>query len=142
MNNKTLLYAAGLGGLLAAIGSSIPIVSFLNCLFCAWLWIGGGLAVRLYNSRESTSVEAGQGALIGAAAGLVAAVITVALSLVFNMLGFTAQAAIDPQLAEDYLGGLAITGLITALGFVFYLIIFPIFGALGGVIGASIFKKK
>ena len=141
MNSKSLWYAAGIAGVAAGFASGIPIISFLNCLFCAWIWVGGAASVWLYNRREGKSLDGGKGALLGALTGLIAAVIAVGLGFAFNAMGIGAQAAFDPELMEDYLGGLAITGLLSAIGLVFNLVIFPIFGAIGGLIGVSIFTK-
>ncbi|MGH2583270.1 MAG: hypothetical protein ACRDFQ_10310 [Anaerolineales bacterium] len=142
MNSKSLWYAAGIAGVAVGFASGIPIISALNCLFCAWLWVGGAAGVWLYNKREGKSLDGGQGALLGALTGLIAAVVAVGLGFAFNAMGMGAQSAFDPEMMEDYLGGLAVTGLLAGIGLLFNLIVFPIFGALGGLIGASLFKQK
>ncbi len=141
MNNKTLLYAAGVAGVVTGLLSGIPILSLLNCLFCAWLWIGGAASVWLYNSREGGYVTPGNGALLGAATGLVAAVIGAVLATVFGGLSAVALSQLDPEMQQyipDFAGSLLTGAFSLAFSFVFY----AIFGALGGLIGASIFKKK
>ena len=80
MNNK--LKAALLGGLIVGVVSGlislIPIIKMCCCLFA----IGGGVvAGLLYIKGSPTRVSVGDGAMVGALAGLVGAVIYLIICL-------------------------------------------------------------
>lgn len=141
MNNKTLLYAAGVAGVVTGLLSGIPIISLLNCLFCGWLWVGGAASVYLYNGREGGSLTPTNGALVGAATGVVAALVGTLLASVFGGLSMAALSQLDPEM-QQYIPDIATSLLSGAFSLVFNFICYAIFGALGGLIGASIFKKK
>jgi hypothetical protein len=145
LNTSTLLYAAGIAGGAAGLLSSIPLVNFVNCLLCGWLWIGGIAAVYLYNNRESVSLPAAQGALVGGVAGIIASLVGAVLGLLLGGFGVAATSLSDPEIAQylDQFGGAdAVAGFATTFGLLCGLILYGGFGALGGVIGASLFKKK
>jgi len=141
MNNKTLLYAAGIAGVVTGLLSAIPIISWLNCIFCGWLWVGGAASVYLYNGRAGGSLTTTNGALVGAATGLVAALVSALLSTVFGGLSAVALSQLDPEM-QQYIPDIATSLLTGAFSLAFSFIFYAIFGALGGLIGASIFKKK
>jgi hypothetical protein len=129
------------GGVVSGILSSIPLVSAVNCFFCAWMLLGAALAVKLAQDKAKT-IEMGEAALIGALAGAVCAGITWSISAVLNLIvgGATlVPAGMEGQMPEVLTGG---GGLVVglALGCVFSFIIYPLFGALGGLLGGLIFK--
>jgi len=145
LNTSSVLFAAGIGGLIAGVGSSAPVLNLLNCLLCGWFWIGGAAAVRLYNGRETQNLDAGQGALVGALAGLVAGIVAGVLAAVLGGAGFSAASINDPQFSQylDQVGGAEVFTAIVAGSALICTMVFSVgFGALGGLIGASIFKKK
>jgi hypothetical protein len=145
LNTSSLFYAAGIAGLVAGFGSAAPLLSLLNCLLCGWFWLGGAGAVWLYNKREPQNLDAGRGALVGAAAGLVAAIVVAVLSIALSGMGFAAASFDDPQIRPylDQFGGEAAVAAFVGAGALVCTTIFSVgFGALGGLIGASIFKKK
>ena len=144
MNGKNLFLAGLIGGVVIAALSNIPYIRVANCLFCMWVWVGGIFAAWLYK-RFDGKLTPGQGAGVGALAGIIAGLI----GLVISLFGFaSAQAALsaasqylDPELIGGFdlaslAGPLAVAG-----GFV-SLILFTIFGTLGGLIGGAIFKSK
>jgi hypothetical protein len=145
LNTSNLLYAAGIAGGAAGLLSVVPVVDLVNCLLCGWLWIGGIAAVYLYNNRESGSVDMGGGALVGASAGVVAAIVASVLGLALGSFGFAAQSINDPQIQQylDQFGGEAgLLAAATGFGLICSLVLYAGFGAVGGLIGASVFKKK
>jgi hypothetical protein len=145
LNSTSVLFAAGVAGGAAGLLSSIPLVNLLNCLLCGWLWIGGIAAVYLYNNRESVSLPNAQGALVGAAAGIVAAVVGAVLGLLLGGFGLAATSLSDPEIAQyldQYGGADAVAGIATSFGLVCSVVLYGGFGALGGLIGSAIFKKK
>ncbi len=71
MNNK--LKPALIGGVVLGILSVIPFVSAVNLCCCLWAILGGMLATYLYVKNSPTPVDAGDGAVLGALAGVVGA---------------------------------------------------------------------
>jgi hypothetical protein len=142
MNNRSLFIAAGIAGAATAVISSLPLVNLLNCLFCGWLWVGGAAGVWLYQRDAKTTVTSAQGAGIGALTGLVGAVLGAVIGLLFSGLGLGLMTIADAQASRDLFDTLLGAGILQGLGLVFSIVLYPAFGALGGVIGASIFKSS
>lgn len=150
--------AALLGGLVAGVLSGLPGISAGNCCFCLWVVLGGVIAAYLY-TKEVPLLRSGEAAFVGMMSGVVAAVIATIISIPLRllmsrfMMGFQREFMekmleqnqdFPPQLREFMLGmfspGFAI-GMIL-VGFVMSLVFFSIFGALGGMLGNAMFKKK
>lgn len=143
MNEKTK--AAAIGGVIIGILSVIPFVSTCCCLWA----IGGGLfAGYLYYSKLPHAVTAGDGAMLGAQAGgigaLIYAVISVPLSLIFG------AARMQQALHQMQSQGVKIPAAVFALGAVgltlvsvlMMIVILVIFAMLGGLLSVSLFGKK
>lgn len=150
--------AALLGGLVAGLLSGIPFISAGNLCCCLWVIVGGVIAVYLY-SKQVAVLMSGTAALLGLQSGMVAAVVSTIISipvrLIFSrMMGSVQREMIEkileqnpdfpPQLRDFMLQIFSpefAIGMII-IGFVISLIIFSLFGALGGLIGNAMFKKK
>lgn len=149
MNTRALLISALVGGLLIGVLSSIPIVSVVNCLLCGWVWLGGIFAVWMYKRNNAgITPDTGAGAITGALAGLVGALVSSVLSALLTAVGVGAS-ALTPEMMqqmEDAMGEVpAILTSGTAMllvGVLMTVILYPIFGAIGGLIGAAIFKGR
>lgn len=149
------------GGAVLGVLSAVPIINFVNCACCAWVIFGGALASYLYLKNYPPTLQPptyGDGAIIGVLAGIVGAVIDTIISLPLHfltqgMIGDSwreqiEEALSDPeipegvrQLIESLLaGGLGLGAVLLEL--VFSLVIFAIFGAIGGIIGIAMFQKK
>jgi len=148
-----------LSGLGAAVLTAIPIVGFGCCL---WLLGAGALAVWLYQRRvPGALVTPGVGMRIGAAAGAVGYVATTiwsVLSFAANSQEFRSamQAQIDKSMAANpdpraqeimrqFVGNLNTPqGLATffVLILVIMAVVFVIFSAAGGALGASMFARR
>jgi hypothetical protein len=140
MNTRSFLLSAGIAGAITGVLSGLPIVAMLNCLLCAWLWVGSALGVWLYNRRDGMPMTIGQGAGMGVAVGLVAALVASALSLLFGAASMQAMGALPPEMMGDLPADFDLLAVTQGLMVVLNFIAFPIFGLLGGLIGASIFK--
>lgn len=140
-----------IGGTIAGVLSGIPIV---NCLCCLWI-IGGGILAAYFLTKESSVVlTAGDGAIVGIFTGIIAAVIDVLVSIPFRAMSEKiVQGMIDrfsqyyeemPSGWESWLenGNLEGSFVWTTLGLVISAVIFSALGALGGIIGVSLFAKK
>ena len=79
MNNK--LKPALIGGVVLGLLSVIPFVNWANICCCLWAILGGLLASYLYVKNSPTPASAGDGAILGALAGVVGAAITVVIGI-------------------------------------------------------------
>ncbi len=151
--------AIAIGGIAAGVASQIPIINFLNILCCALIVGGAILAVYLAFREEDASLTTyGSGALIGALTGVAAAIIGTLISIPLTLIfGNAAAAAIESvldsgavelegpvrDLIESFAGsgdGLSAVALLFSL--ITSSVVYTIFGALGGVLGAAFFRKK
>ena len=140
-----------IGGVVAGILSGIPIV---NCLCCLWI-IGGGILAAYFLTKESPVVlTAGDGAIVGIFAGIIAALVETVVNIPFRALSEKiVQGMMDrfsqyyeemPSGWESWLEGRDFEGSViwSFLGLVVSVVIFSALGALGGIIGISLFGKK
>ena len=153
--------AAAIGGSIAGAASEIPVLNFLNLACCALVVGGALLAVHLAlrNEPPTDSAPLGAGAAIGALSGVFAAAVGTIISIPVTLLiGNIAQEGIatflesseDLQiegLPRDLLESLTTSseGIVMSallLGLVFSLLLYTVFAALGGILGASLFHKK
>ena len=151
MNNK--LKPALIGGVLLGILSVIPFVSAGNLCCCLWAILGGMLASYLYVKNSPTPVNAGEGAVLGALAGLVGAIIYVVLGIPINyamgptmrnlMLQLLENA--DPRQADIMRRQFEAAGDAIAphviQGLIFAVVLF-VFALIGGLLGVAIFEKR
>jgi len=148
MNSRAFWLSTLIAGSLMGLVANLPILNLVNCFLCIWIWLGGALAVYLYRRFHPAGVAptVGQGALIGIVAGLIAAVVgavvftvTGAISMpLFNSLAraFQIEGELPFQSGSfgEFLG-------VSAGFFVLNLILYPLFGALGAMIAASLMPK-
>jgi hypothetical protein len=146
-----MLTPALTGGAVAGILSGLP---FLNCLCCFWIIGGAMLAAYLLAKESPISITAGDGALVGALAGISAAVVDslvgiplagIKLAVMRRMFERLAEFANEmPSGWESWLdrsvGGFSVA--LFFIGLFFSAAVFAAVGALGGVIGASLFGRK
>jgi hypothetical protein len=148
---KTNMFIPALiGGGIAGVLSGIPI---MNCLCCLWI-IGGGIAAVFFLNKESPRLlTMGDGAVVGILSGLVATAVDFLISIplapitnkfIANLMERFAQYADEmPSGWETWLDkGAAETHIsLVLLGVLINAIVFSVLGALGGIIGVSLFKK-
>ena len=151
MNNK--LKPALIGGVLLGLLSVIPFVSALNICCCLWAILGGMLASYLYIKNSPTPATPGDGAMIGALAGVIGAVISLILGIPISyamgptmrnlLLGIVEN--MDRQQAELLRRQLEMSGdsivpvIVNALILAVLLFVFSV---IGGLIGTAIFEKR
>lgn len=148
MNMRSFALSALIAGVVIGFLGNLPLLNLINCALCIWVWFGGALAVFLYQRFEKGAVlmsaaqAAGLGAISGLIGDLVGAVVFAATSAIsipmFNSLARSLQWEGDlPFRTGD-------PGDIVGTAFVFLVIdavLYPLFGALGAMIGASLLKK-
>ncbi len=151
MNKEYYLKAALIGGSIAGFLSVIPIVNWLNIICCLWVLVGGGIAVYILTTSAPGPITYGDGAVVGLLSGIIAGVICGVINLLLSFAGLGTGMAYLEQLIErfpqfeEYLG-MARTATVGAgmiiVGLFFSIIIYAIFGTLGGVIGTAILVRK
>jgi hypothetical protein len=138
------------GGAAAGVLSGIPWISCLCCLG------GAALAVSLYARTQPGPTTPGDGAVIGAFTGVVAAFVNVILGVVFRDANMAFIRKIMERISENMEGVNFPTewrDLINAspgpvslpslvVGLAFAAAVFAALGAIGGVLGASLFGKR
>jgi hypothetical protein len=145
------------GGVIMGVISGVPVLSIVNCFCCAGIMLGGFMAVFFYKKdlkESSPPLTNGDGLGLGALAGLVGAFVTVLLTALFHFvfgmaLGGGMQKLEDmgignqvPPETLKMIQGLMREQSLLGITFVFHLIIDPLFGLIGGLIGYAVFKSK
>jgi hypothetical protein len=141
VDNKQLFLSALVGGLVMAILWSVPGLNLINCLICAGIWLGGIVAVWFYRRQTGQMVTGGQAAVIGAVAGLIGAILGTVGGAVLGGATMASLIAADPTgTAEEALGSFVAGGALSLLSFFINIVLFPLFGAIGGAAYAAIAK--
>jgi hypothetical protein len=152
------LQPALLGGVTIGVLSALPVISLGNVCCCAWVVGGAALAAYLLQQNQADPLDAGDGAIVGLMAGAFGAIVYSMLTLVVSVaMGPFQSQMIDWVLAtgrdlppevrswlEEMRGGMmagALAGIGFIVGSIFSLFIFSIFGLVGGLLGAVMFKK-
>jgi NAD/NADP transhydrogenase beta subunit len=153
MTPPAKLQPALLGGVAIGVLSALPVINIANCC-CAWILFGGALAAYLMLQNHPEPIQAGDGALVGLMAGVVGSfvylIISVPISLAMGPLNTQMMQRVlrnsqdmPPEVREMFeamSGGPAI-GIGLVLGFFVMLFLSSLFGMLGGIFGALMFKK-
>ena len=151
--NQSQLQPVLFGGLFIGVLSGLPIIEIGNCC-CLWIIGGGMLTAYLQQRDRSEPLPLGEGALGGCLAGIVGAVVYLAVSIPMSivtaplqrgMLEFIVDSGADisPEVLE-MLENVGSEGIMVgaAVGFAFMLIAGMIFSALGGLFGALLFRPS
>jgi hypothetical protein len=153
MNDQrpAMFVPALIGGVVAGILSGIP---FVNCLCCLWIIGGGMLSAYLLTKDSPVTLSAGDGAIVGIFTGIVAAIVEFLVSIPFkavtdqfmrNMIDrFSEYYKEMPRGFESWFqeGAVESSFVWAIIGLVISVVIFSALGALGGIIGISLFGKK
>jgi len=81
MDNQRIMTAGFVGGIVAAVLNSIPILNFINCFCCAGIMLGGAIALIYYDRSFSIPeyVTPATVVTVGITAGLFAAFISLGI---------------------------------------------------------------
>jgi hypothetical protein len=158
----SILMPALFGGIITGVLSGIPFLNFVNCICCAGVLLGGFMAVFFYNKDlvpQMPPLTSQDGLKLGALSGVFGAIIgTIISAALMAVVGNVAgQAMFDmiynlydstgildqmpPDAIDQMEQGMRDSGL-SAMSIIGSLIIYPIFGLLGGLIGYSVYKPK
>jgi hypothetical protein len=139
--------------------STLPVVNIVNLCCCAWVIFGGALAAYLMQQNHPAPISAGDGAVVGLMAGAIGAVagslIAIPLAMALGpmqaqfldrILENTGDLPPEAQAVLEQMRGGMIGGAVGVVAFLFSLIfslcVYSVFGLLGGLIGAAMFKKN
>jgi hypothetical protein len=149
MNTRAFLLSALVAGLVMGLLGNLPLLNLINCILCLWIWLGGIFAVYLYRRfyTPDPDLTVGQGIGLGAVAGLIAALfgavvfaVTSAISMpLFNSLARFFQVEGDIPIGQ---GGFWAIAAQVIFFLILDLVLYPIFGAIGGLIGSALIWKK
>ncbi len=149
MNTRSFVLAVLIAGVTIGLLANLPVLNLINCALCVWVWFGGALAVLLYRWFEhgEVPVGAGQGAGLGAVSGIIGAL--------FGSVVFLLTSPISIPLFNGLARSLGVQGEmpfrsssigeVVATAFVFLVldaVLYPVFGALGAVIAASLTRGR
>ncbi len=156
MTDKTK--AAVTGGVVLGLLSAIPPISFGNLCCCMWVLGGGALASYLYIRRAPEAVTMGEGAQMGALAGVVGTVVALSIGIPiglilgnsFNAFLVNMIAGIDARSGEEMRRQVEIAQAqpfiqklpILLATSAFNTVIYIAFAALGGLLGVKLFEKR
>ena len=131
------LKPALLGGLIVGVLSAIP---FLNYCCCLWSIGGGVLAGMLYINGSTVRVTSGDGAIVGALAGLVGGVIYLIIGLPIALLysGAAMEEAFRNSGVQMPLSGT----LLLIVGSLIAAVCLIALATLGGLLAVPIFEKR
>jgi hypothetical protein len=148
------LRPALIAGAVAGLLSGLPIISVGNCVCCLWIVGGAAMATRLLAKNTVSILTSGDGAIVGALTGIVAAVVDTIVKIPFQPYNMAlARRIIDkvsefgtdmpPGLDGLFEGG---SGILSPgwflLGLFISAAVFAAMGVLGGIIGIAVFAKK
>jgi hypothetical protein len=135
-----------LGGLFIGVLSSLPVLNYCCCL---WVIVGGMLTAYLQQQRRTEPVEAGEAALGGLIAGLVGAVIALAVSAVLaqsvdvqQQLQSLFEEMQLPLEMRDRVSGLLDGPALLLLSAAIWLPVYAVFGLVGALLGSAIFRRR
>ena len=156
MNNQRypMLVPALIGGGIAGFLSAVPIINIANCFCCLWIIAGGMLSAYLFSKESARPLTSGDGAIVGIFSGIVAAVVEFLVSIPFQAISNRIMRAVMERMHEysdefpagwdRWLerGAIETTLAWSILGLLISVAIFSLMGALGGILGVTLFKKK
>jgi hypothetical protein len=144
------------GGLFIGVLSALPFVNAGNACCCMWYIAGGVIAAYVMQQNYPLPITVADGALVGILAGVLGAVIMTVLSIPIELAFGDVQrqmfqrfieriGSLPPEAQEMFdqmerRGGVEMV-LGSLFGLMFFVVAGTIFGMLGGLLGAAMFRK-
>ena len=148
------LQPALLGGVTIGVLSALPVINLANCC-CAWILFGGALSAYLMQQNHPEPIQIGDGAIAGLLAGVIGAFVWVIVSVPISAMMAPFQSEMANRVLRDAtemapelrgilenLAGAPAIGIGLIFGFFVMLCVSTVFGMLGGLFGALMFKKQ
>ncbi len=151
-----ILKSSLIAGVFVGVLSGLPLIGMVNVCFCLWVILGGILSSYILTSGFPYPVKSGDHAISGLLTGIFGAIISFVVSIPFMAISakvfsgfiealFSASGeGVPPELAEvlKHKGfALAAIPFYIAL-LIINMVIYGVFGVLGGLIGSALFKKQ
>jgi hypothetical protein len=148
------LQPALLGGVTIGVLSALPVINLANCC-CAWVLFGGALSAYLMQQNHPEPIQSGDGAIVGLLAGVVGAFVWLIVSVPLSMVMAPFQSEMTARMMRDAtdmapelrsilenMSGAPVIGIGLIFGFFLMLVVSSLFGMLGGLFGALMFRKN
>jgi hypothetical protein len=144
MNSRSFILSALISGVIIGLLANLPILNIINCFLCVFVWLGALGAIFIYRGFQhgTLGLTPGQGAGLGALAGLFGAFVGIFVNI---LTGFISQPIFNGIANYFQINGLPFQSnswpTILLSGFFFFIIdaiLYPIFGALSGLITVSV----
>jgi hypothetical protein len=159
MNEGHMLKPALIGGVLLGILSTLPYISYFNCICCAWVILGAVVAARLYVKDASVPVTLGSGVAIGLLTGAIGTVVSALFSIPLLLLASRGGSGLMEQMKQaleqvpnvppetrQAIESLFSQGNIASIfyiaGFFLLLLVNCLVAMIGGAIGVAIFERR
>ncbi|HJU43873.1 MAG TPA: hypothetical protein VJ691_13690 [Vicinamibacterales bacterium] len=143
-----------LGGITIGVLSALPVINFANCC-CAWILFGGMLSAYLMQQNHPEPIQIGDGAIVGLLAGIIGAFVWLLVDVPIRIAMAPFMSDMSSRIIRDLgdmapemravfenMAGAPAIGLSLVLGFFVMLCASSVFGMLGGLFGALMFKKN
>jgi hypothetical protein len=151
------------GALVMTLISTFPLLNLINVLCCAGIMLGGFAGVFFYNKQiRNTSIEltTKDGGIIGLLCGIISAVLVSGINLLMVLFSdvnpiteaYVLLEKFGQQLPQevnetmdkfsDEFNKYGFSPTLSVLSLIINLVIYPLFGAIGAMIGVSILKKR
>lgn len=150
-----ILKASLIAGAIAGVLSGLPLIGMVNLCFCLWIILGGILSSYILTSGFPQPVKSGDNAISGLLAGIFAAIISFFISIpfmavssklmgrIFDSLFKAYGEGVPPALEEALSKGFSVTLIpFYVAGLILNMVIYGLFGLIGGLIGGALFKKQ
>ena len=151
------------GALVMTLISTFPLINLINVLCCAGIMLGGFAGVFFYNKQiRDTSIEltTKDGGIIGLLSGIISAILVSGINLLMVLFSdvnpiteaYALLEKFGQQLPQevnetmdkfsDEFNKYGFSPTLSILSLIINLVIYPLFGAIGAMIGVSIIKKR
>jgi len=141
--------------------SVLPFINFINLFFCSGIMLGGLAGVFIYNKQlEGTQLNltSKDGVMIGIMCGILSGILVSSFNFLFMLIAkhnpidetlvFFKDVSLPPEIMvqmnkfSDEFNRYGFSPTISIVSLFSNLIIYPLFGMIGAVIGVTIIKKK
>ena len=148
MNTRSFTLSALIAGVVIGFLANLPVLNLINCFLCIWVWVGGILAVFLYRRFQpgELGLTAAQGAGLGALAGLIGVFVGAVVYALTSFISLPLFASVARMFEIE--GDLPFqdAGLPSVIASTFFFLVvnavlYPLFGAISGLITASLLRK-
>jgi hypothetical protein len=141
--------------------SILPFINFINLFFCSGIMLGGLVGVFVYN-RQLTGTElkltSKDGVMIGILCGILSGILVATFNFIFMLMAkhnpidetmtLMDKFSLPPEVVEQMnkfsneFNNYGFSPTISIVSLISNLIIYPLFGMIGAVIGVTIINRK